>query len=205
MAKAAKKTKKERKPTRIEIFVRENPSRAVMIALAVLCVIRIGIFLSETNPPDEPPAPPTPWTMPTPIEFKKQLVELIKPKKPFEESEFRELASANIFDPKQVLDSRTAVGEAEVLYSQADATFKVYQESKKNENLMAAKRLVDDALLKLPSHFYARHLRDKINEELGIVTAAEKAKQIAEKANKPTTGTATAVNPPPAASPEAQP
>lgn len=201
MAKQAKKAKKERKPTGIEILIRENPSRAVMVALTILCVVRIGMFLAETNPPDEPPVPQMPWPTPTPIEFKKELMNLIKPKPEFDRSEFKELASANMFDPKQVLDSRTAVSESEALFSRADATFKAYEASKKKEDLMAAKNLVSEALVKLPSHFYARQLREKIDKELGVTTAADKAKDFAAKSNRPTTGTTTQATPSPAVSP----
>lgn len=206
MAKQAKKAKKERKPTKIEIWARENPSRAVMIALVVLCVLRIGIFLTESGGTAETTTPDLqPWTLPTPIAFSKQLLGLIKPRVEFDKSEYKELASGNIFDPKQVLDSRSAAAEAEALYSQADARYKVYLETKKKEDLLAAKQLVGDALLKLPSHFKARNLRKDIDKELGLQSAEEKAKQIAEQANKPTTGTTTAAVPSPAASPAARP
>lgn len=206
MAKQAQKAKKERKPARIEILIRENPSRAIMVALAVLCVVRIGIFLSESGGAGEIPLENlSPWPLPTPIQFKPQLLNLIKQKPEFDKSDYKELASANIFDPKQVLDSRSAAAEAEALYSQADARFKVYLETRKKEDLLAAKNLVGDALLKLPSHFNARDLREKINKEMGLATTAEQAKKIAAQANQSTTGTTPRAVPSPAASPGAQP
>ncbi|MCE5228954.1 hypothetical protein LLG95_05080 [bacterium] len=200
MAKQAKKTK-ERKPTRIEIIIRENPARAVVVGLAIVFVLRIGLFLTEANPVADTPAPPQKAPIPTQIAFGEQLVTLLKPRPAFDQSDFKELETANIFDPKQVLDPGEKARAAEQEFQNAYAAHELYLKTKKKEDLDAAKKAVSKTLAILPSHFLARQLRDKIDKEMGQETAAAEAAALAARGSKQTTGTTTQA-PPPEPAPE---
>ncbi|MEN6625900.1 MAG: hypothetical protein ABFD69_06720 [Candidatus Sumerlaeia bacterium] len=204
MAKQAKKTK-ERKPSKIEIYVRENPARVTLIALGVLLLLRIGLFMGGESQTATPVERPVPTPLPTPIVFDDNFRKFVMPRPAFDKSSYEILASGNIFDPKQVQDIGGKGKAAEEFYRQAQSAFEKYKQTKNRKDLDDAVENVNKALENLPSHFQARRLRDnEISKALGVVTGAAKAAALAA-GNATTTGTAAAATPAPGAAPEATP
>ncbi len=186
---AKKKKTTERKPNALVERIKANPRTSIIIVLVILLVARIGLFLAEAAPvTGEPPAP-------TPVQLQIQinpqpLDSILLPMPEFRESDYWPLASANMFDPKQVLDSQQIVQQAGQQYEQALREFLSYERNKDPAALERARERIRETLERMPNHYDAQQLRDRINALLNVETAPTAEQLAADLATTATAGVA---------------
>jgi hypothetical protein len=175
MAKKKKKAKarKERKPTKLEELIRNNPSKTLVVLMVVLLVMRIGVFMSQASPSPSPPVSPGVFTINPalnpndPNNVLVQVRQMLGQKETFEESKYWPLVSAGMFDAKQVRKDAGNEREATRYYNEAAQAFERYRRTGSRADLLDAYELVATHTLQLqPFHLYGRQLRDQIEAEL---------------------------------------
>ncbi|MCL5271657.1 MAG: hypothetical protein M1457_14130 [bacterium] len=173
---------KEQKLQQVGELFKNKINRVFLAGMAVLLLLRLLIYASESQYSNAPPAPPPsvdlkPTLSQNSPEFKK-VQEMLVPWPEFSAStKTLELTRQNMFDPNRVLQAADFERQAE------EKVTKAYTEFNKG-NYEAARRLAQEGLSILGNHKGAKELLKKIDAKLGAGTPGEES-------TRPTTATAT--------------
>ncbi len=168
MAKEAKK--KDRKPSAVEVWARQNPTRAMVALMVVLLGLRIALMVIEPAPSREE-AMPQATALPTAIDISP--LERVKERRAnFDESKYAMLTTTNIFNAREVIEADTKVSRARTQYESALRAYSRWEQLSKNPEADAQKNAADAlaeaqtavkaAIEEMPSHQPARRLEKNI-------------------------------------------
>jgi hypothetical protein len=144
---------------KIKEMIQQQPHRLLVAVMALLLVIRLALFMIESNPTSDPSVRPTTAkldaTLTTDSEIYKKVNDMVVTWPEFLDSDYMILAKFNMFDPQKVMEESEKEQRASAKYEEAYSAF--WQ-----NNIDRAQQLVDEALALRPDHQPAQKLRQQI-------------------------------------------
>lgn len=152
---------------KLQTRYRGKGAKLFIAGMALLLVLRIIVYGTETTFTPPPPPETTPYTFDPKITTDTQAVQRVQqmaqPMPEFRNSQYEPLASFNMFDPKLIQTAAQRRTNAEELTQRAMNALRAGQ-------LEEAGRLVQSALDVLPSFKPANDLQADIQNRLGVAS-----------------------------------